>query len=327
MSDVLSSDQIAALFEAAEGGQLPDADGARAKRPRARVTTVDFSRPSKFSKEQERQLRRAHETFCRTAGSRLSSELRTPIDFEVIGVKQLTWTTAMSEVPGESLTTIVAANPIERSMLITFERAFVLTVVERLLGGEVDPAPEDRRLSEIDVVLARQLMQRLLEQLSVVWQDVAEVELELAEFDPDPQAAQLAPLSEPTVLLTVEARIGRASYIVCLLLPYRFIEPIESRLPRGAHHHVDGGDEGTARRVEAAVGEATIELRAEVASVELPADEVLALGVGDLVRFEVPAGQGVTVYAGDVPVHRARPGRSARRRAVQVLGRAREGVS
>jgi flagellar motor switch protein FliM len=128
------------------------------------------------------------------------------------------------------------------------------------------------------------------------------------------------------VLLTIEMRVGRSSFIACLLLPYRCIEPIEDRLPRGPHHQVDRGDDGAARTVEAAVGEATIELRAEVASVELPADEVLALKVGDLVRFEVPAGQGVTVYADDVPVHRARPGRSARRRAVQVLGRAREGL-
>lgn len=326
MSEVLSSDQIAAMFAAAEEGQLPDGDAARVKRPRARVTTVDFSRPSKFTKEQERQLRRAHETFCRTAGSRLSSELRTPVDLEIIGVKQLTWTTAAAEVPTESLSSIVNVNPVERCMLLTLERALVLSVVERLLGGDVDPAPEDRRLSEIDVVLAKQLVARLLEQLSIVWQDMAECDLELAEFDPDPQAAQLAPLSEPTVLLTIEARIGRSSFIVCLLLPYRCIEPIEDRLPRGAHHHGEGADEGSARLVEAAVGEATIELRAEVASVDLPAEEVLALKVGDLVRFESPAGQGVTVYADDVPVHRARPGRSARRRAVQVLGRAREGL-
>ena len=325
MSEVLSTDQIAALFAAAEEGQLPDGDAARSKRPRARVTTVDFSRPSKFTKEQERQLRRAHETFCRTAGSRLSSELRTPIDLEVIGVKQLTWTTAVSEIPAESLASIVSVEPVDRSMLVTLERPLVLSVVERLLGGEVDPPPEDRRLSEIDVVLAKQLVARLLEQLSIVWQDMAECELSLAEFDPDPQAAQLAPLSEPTVLLTIEARVGRSSFIVCLLLPYRCIEPIEDRLPRGAHHHGDGADMGAARLVEAAVGEATIELRAEVASVELPAEEVLALKVGDLVRFEAPSGQGVTVYADDVPVHRARPGRSARRRAVQVLGRAREG--
>jgi flagellar motor switch protein FliM len=325
MSDVLSSDQIAALFAAAEEGQLPDAEAQRRQRPRARVTTIDFSRPSKFSKDQERQLRRAHETFCRTAASRLSSELRTPLDLEVIGVKQLTWTTAVSEIPAGSLSAVLALERTDRMLLLTFERPFILCMLERLLGGEADAVPEDRRLSDIDVMLARQVVQRLLDQLSVVWQDMAEVSLELAEFDPDPQAAQLAPLSEPTVLLTVEARLGRSSFVLCLLLPYRCIEPIEHRLPGGAHEQVDRSDDRVTRRVQAAIGEATIELRAEVAWAEMPAEEVLALRPGDLVRFDASAADGVTVYADNVPVHRARPGRSGRRRAVQVLGRAQEG--
>lgn len=324
MSEVLNTDQIAALFEAADEGRLPKP--ATRQRPRARVHPIDFSRPNKFTKDQERQLRRAHETFCRTAGSRLSSELRAPVDLEVIGLKQLTWTTAAAEIPAGSLAVVVAMTPIGRSLLLTLERPFLLALLERLLGGDVSEIPHERRLTDIDEALAKQLIHRLLEQLSIVWQDLAEVGMELDEFDPEPQSAQLAPLSEPTLLLTIEARLGKSSFILTLLLPHRSIEPIQVRLPHGPHDSLDQEDDGTARQVHAAVGEATIELRAEVAAVDLPVEDVLSLRVGDVLRLESPAGQSVTVYADDVPVHRAKPGRSARRRAVQVLGRAREGV-
>jgi flagellar motor switch protein FliM len=72
-----------------------------------------------------------------------------------------------------------------------------------------------------------------------------------------------------------------------------------------------------------AVGGVAIPIRAEVASRELPIEEVLMLRPGDLLRLDAPAEAGITLYAGQVPVHRARPGRNGARRAAQVLGPAR----
>ncbi|MEX2196679.1 MAG: FliM/FliN family flagellar motor switch protein [Thermoleophilaceae bacterium] len=283
---------------------------------------MDFSRPSKFTKDQERRLAGAHETFCRTAGTRLSSELRLPIDFEVVGHKQLTWTSAAAEVPAASLSAVIQMRPIDRQMLLAVDREFLLALIERLLGGTAEPPREPRRLTDVDMALAKQLLGRLLDQLSIVWQDMVDVELDLAGFEADAESALLAPLSEPTWILSIEARVRSSSFPLVLVIPYRSIAPIEQRLAHGARNRTDSADTDAAELVQAAIGEAKIELRAEVGAVELTAEDVLALQVGDLIRLGASAAQGVTMYAGDVPVHRARPGRSARRRAVQVLGRA-----
>jgi flagellar motor switch protein FliM len=64
-------------------------------------------------------------------------------------------------------------------------------------------------------------------------------------------------------------------------------------------------------------------VRAEVASVELPIEQVLALKPGDVLSLEAPAEGGVTLFADKVPVHRAKPGRSGSRRAVQIVDRVR----
>jgi len=61
-------------------------------------------------------------------------------------------------------------------------------------------------------------------------------------------------------------------------------------------------------------------VRAEVASVMIPIESVLALKEGDLLRLNSPAAAGITLYADQVPVHTGRPGRSGSRRAVQVTG-------
>jgi flagellar motor switch protein FliM len=65
-------------------------------------------------------------------------------------------------------------------------------------------------------------------------------------------------------------------------------------------------------------------VRAEVAAVEMSIEEVLALRPGDVVRLDGRAEDGVTIFADSVPVHRAQPGRSGTRRAVQVVQRLEE---
>ena len=49
-------------------------------------------------------------------------------------------------------------------------------------------------------------------------------------------------------------------------------------------------------------------VRAEVASVKMPIESVLALKEGDLLRLNSPAAAGITLYADQVPVHTGRPG-------------------
>src|SRR5919112_5753455 len=94
---VLSPDAIAALVDAAREGRVPEEPAAPQRRRRMRA--VDFTRPTKFTPEQERKLRRALEAFCRTASTRLSAEVRAPLELEVLAATQLTWANAHAQLP------------------------------------------------------------------------------------------------------------------------------------------------------------------------------------------------------------------------------------
>ena len=82
---VLSADAIAALVDAAREGRLPEETTTPQRRRRMRA--VDFTRPTKFTSDQERRLKRSLEAFCRTASTRLSAELRVPLELEVINAR------------------------------------------------------------------------------------------------------------------------------------------------------------------------------------------------------------------------------------------------
>jgi len=48
------------------------------------MKTIDFTRPTKFTPDHERRLGRALAAFCRTSSTRLSAELRLPIELDFV---------------------------------------------------------------------------------------------------------------------------------------------------------------------------------------------------------------------------------------------------
>jgi len=320
MSELLTNDQVAALVEAAQQGELPDDHGgashAAARRGR-RLRSVDFARPTKFTSEHERRIVRALDAFCTTAATRLSAELRVPLELEVIDTTQLPWASAQSALPADSVGAALAVAPVGTRMLLTAELPLVLLTIEHLLGGAPERPPKARKLSEIDWALTKRLFEMLTHHLSLVWQDVAGLTLEARDVDTHMEGLQVTAVSDPTLTLTFEARVDRHSSTLALLVPWSAIEAVADELA-GREARAEAADPGIAAAVRRAVAGAEVVLRAEVAHVELAIDEVLALAPGDLVRLGAPAEAGVGIYAEDVPIHRAQPGRSGTRRAVQV---------
>lgn len=316
-SGFLSTDEISALVEAAKQGQLAQPTAGASPRRQSRLRTVDFSRPTKFTSDHQRRIGRAIDTFCQTAITRLSAELRWPIEMETINTMQLTWSVAQAQLPSGSLSTTLEVRPINTRMLLTVEQSFVLLALECLLGGSPGRMPRERRFSEIDWALTRRLVGSIVTQMSAVWEELAGVQLAPGEIEVHHDGSQVASVSEPTYVVVIETRVNKQSCTLELLIPWVAIEPIAQRI---SGRERSGSDEGPdeAPAVEAALARAPVTLRAEVAAVELSVADVLGLAPGSVVRLAAPASDGVTVFAEHVPLARAYPGANGRRRAVQI---------
>lgn len=319
MSENLNPDQIAALVEAAKHGQVPEAGEGGPGRRAPRLRTVDFSRPTKFNSDQQRRITRAIEAFCQTAVTRLSAELRTELELETINSTQVTWMAAQSQVAAGSLTARLEVQPVGTRMLLTADQGFALLCLECLLGGTPDRPPRERRLSEIDWALTRRLLDSIVQQLSVVWHELAGLSLSVEEIEEQNESNQLVSVSEPTFVVTMESRINKHSATLSLMIPWMAIEPVADVV---AGHEQASTDEDSPelREIERAMSGVPITLRAEVAAVDLPVRDVLSLGPGSVVSLGVPADNGVAIYAENVKLGRAYPGANGAKRAVQIAG-------
>ena len=146
--------------------------------------------------------------------------------------------------------------------------------------------------------------------MSIIWSDMFELQLTAEGIDAHMETAQAAPVSEPTLTLTIEARLDGVSSTLTLLLPWLAIEPVIERFS-GRDERAEVGQRD-ALSVRRAIGGVEVPVRAEVACVHLPIEAVLALKPGDVLALQAPAEGGVTLYADKVPVHRARPGAQRR---------------
>ena len=176
------------------------------------------------------------------------------------------------------------------------EQPLVLAAIERLMGGSGDAPVAERQLTEIDAVVAQLFFQRLLHQLSAVFEDAAGIELELESIEGHRDTEQMAGVSEPTLAATIEVRHDPLASTIVLLLPHPAFAPM----------------------AEAFAG-AAADRHAEVGAVELPIEAIMAIAPGDVVRLGAAASGGVSLTVGGVQVALGAPGRIGSHRAVQVL--------
>jgi flagellar motor switch protein FliM len=322
---ILSTEEIEQLFSAARTGvDLPSARQEPKQRRARRVREVDFSRPSKFSPEAQRRFERAHQGFCRSASTQVGAELRSVIEFEVIDIDQLSWSAAVARVPQPSLYGLVETEPLGTTIMLGIELPLVLRMVDRLLGGAGDVKATRTEMTEIELAIARRLFRAIVAPLSVVWEELLGLTLNLREVELKLANINLAPPSEPTLTMTIEATSEGSSETMSMTIPYRSIEAAVDKLSSSSYG--EGAiDQGVRDKVRVAVSAAEIDLRVEAAAVTLLLDDVLAMKPGDIVRLGTDANAGVTVFAGSVPVHRARPGRSGAKRAVEISGQVKQG--
>jgi flagellar motor switch protein FliM len=239
---------------------------------------------------------------------------------ELINTMQLTWSAAQSQLPPGSLAMSVDVAPLGTRMLMSVEQSFVVLALEAMLGGSPAGPPHERRFSEIDWVLTRRLLEAIVNQLSLVWDDLAQVTLQAGQIAEDHNdGSQVASVSEPTYVTVVEIRLNKQSAALNLLIPWGAVEPVAARI--SGHERSEEEDERGEPAIGAAVANAPVTVRAEVASTEMAVEDILALQPGSIITFDAKVEHGVSLFAENVRIARAQPGASGRRRAVQIRGK------
>ncbi|MFH1745656.1 MAG: flagellar motor switch protein FliM [Planctomycetota bacterium] len=238
MADVLDQSEIDTLLAAVSsedeltaGHPATGIPLKATSQPQVDISTYDFKRPERVSKDHIRALGSIHDGFARNFGATLSGFLRTIIEVRVVGVEQLTYGEFIHSLPNPTCFVILQAPPLEGQMCLELSPLIVYPIVDRLLGGNntVMFIPQ-RSLTTIEWRLINRLVERALEHLSEVWHNLVDARFEVVDTESNPQLVHIVAPTEVVVFITFEIKMGQSAGTMSICIPFNTIESVLSKL-------------------------------------------------------------------------------------------------
>ncbi len=325
-SDNLSQEEIDALLAAlpTEDADASDAGESDApSEPEVSIQPYDFRRSNKLSKEQIRALRMMHENMGRRAAVSLSAYLRTTVDMILVEIDQGTYATFLAQTAGPAIYNLVSLKPLQGQLVLEIGASLADVVIDRLLGGPGRASEHQRELTDLELSLLQGFVERILDSLAEAWSAVLPVEPQVNETLLNLYFVQVGLLSDATVWVVFEVRIGESSSHLRLGLPYALLKPVSAKLSpqawiAGSEAHVDVMQGVDVRYLRAHLQDVPVTMVAILGETETTFEELYKLKPGDLIPLDSAAGRDIKVYVGGLHEFWARPGVRGNRLAIEI---------
>lgn len=260
-----------------------------------------------------------NETFARQFTLVLSTALRVSCLVSVTSVRQLTCEEYTRTVPNPSLLAVLRFDPLPGAGVLQLPMGIVMSVVDRLLGGQGGSLQPNRALSDIEVGLVRQLISRIVHELTYAFETLTPVNPVVGSLESDPQFLQISAPSEPVVVSEFNIRIGDQLATSTLCVPFTTLQPALDALTESKVTYPTEKDALVAKSVELQLNAVSVELSVAFREVMVTSSELLALAVGDVLPLRHPIAQPLTIRADGVNVAAAVPGSHGQRLACQIV--------
>ncbi|MBI5837315.1 MAG: flagellar motor switch protein FliM [Candidatus Eisenbacteria bacterium] len=320
MAGILSQEEIDALMSAVSTGDLEASPGDPGM-PAQNITTYDFRRPSRLTKEEIRTLTSIHESFARMLANSLSAYLRCVVEVSLVSVSGVTYAEYQQALPNPTGLTVLSTPPFEGGMVLEINQSLLLAMIDRLFGGPGLLGSEGKHLTTLEQTVIQKIVRRALPDLVESWKPVVALQPEIDVFESNPQFVSAGAAGDMVLFVSFEIQLPKASGFASLCFQHRDIEePLSKAGAAGSPGQrvrrptpIPGelwrdGIEPTSLDVAGVLGHARIRI-----------GELLDLRVGDVVRLDsTPRGTLPLCISGQ-PKGSVRLGRVGRHRALEVI--------
>jgi flagellar motor switch protein FliM len=295
-------------------------DGERTAQP------YDFRRPDRFDASAVRSLEAAHEIFTRRVASAWGAALRGVVTLELAAVDQVTYDDYIRSLPNPDLIAVLSLQPLPGPVIVDCTIELALQLLDRLLGSGVGAGEVvgPRRPTDIESAVLTDLVRRMLPGLQETLAAFVPVEGEVVGIEYNPQLVQAAAPSDSVLLLSfvVHATQGfTADGMLTVCYPASSATALVDRITSLLRSDDPGDevDEVWRAALHAGLAEVPVELRVALEDTPVPARDLLALQVGDVLRLDHRVDRPVRGLVDGREVLTAHLGRRGRRLGVQVV--------
>ena len=323
MADILSQDEVDVLLSAVADGDLDvDMDTATAAAINPMLTTYDFRRPERVSKEQLKGLQSLFEAFSREIGILLPPFLRTVVRVDLVSIDQLTYDEFILSVSRPTSMSILDMEPLDGRAVLEMGPAMVFPIVDRVLGGKGVTLAQPRELTEIEERIIYRIVLMILDSWKRAWSHMIELDMKVINQESDPLIVQIVAGSEMVVLVGYEIYIGESIGTMNMCIPLMLLTPILDQISSqtGYQRNISPEMAKLTRKVlEEYVRKTKVSLEPILGEATISLNELAQLQVGDVVGLDSKADEPILVNVGGIPRFKAQPGRRGEQSSIQIV--------
>ncbi|MDI3472629.1 MAG: flagellar motor switch protein FliM [Thermotogaceae bacterium] len=319
MSDILSQEEIDSLLSALTKGELTAEEIKESEEKKVKL--YDFSKPSKFSKDQIRTFEMIHENFSRVLSTYLSGRTRSLVDVRVVSLDQITYNEFVRSIATPTFMVIFSAPELTGNAILEMNLEIIYGIIDKLLGGTgVLPSIPSRNLTEIEMSIMRREASTILSYLKEAWIDFLEFTPEIESIETNPQFVQIAPPSEMVLLITLSVTIGQIESFMNICWLSSTLEPFAQNFSTQMWFlkTSKGTNPQITKLLEENLKKANIDVSAVLGRSTLTLGELLNLEVGDVIVLNKRVGEEIDVLVQNVEKFRGIPGKRRNRVAVKI---------
>jgi len=294
MADVLDQSEVDALLSAVDAGltEAPEPEVfARTRAPQQEVSTYDFKRPERVSKDQMRSLEAIHEGFARNFGASLSAFLRTIIEVRVATIEQLTYSEFIHSLPNPTCFNLLRAAPQDGQLCLEISPLIIYPIIDRLLGGSnAELFIPQRPLTTIEWRLVQRITDRAVNTMTEVWSNLVDVHFELTETESNPHLVQIVAPNEVVVVIGLELKMGTRAGTMTLCFPFNVIEPFMGKLATQSWLAYQRKAASSQQREQLSnqIKSAEVGIRVFLAETTITVNDLMQLQPGDILQTTKP---------------------------------------
>lgn len=319
-SETLSQQEIDLLFGG--GASVPEAP-ASASHSEVEIQIYDFRRPNRISKDRHRSLEAMYGMLAKSIETWLTARVRTQVELNLLAVEHFSFGEFLLSLPTPCASYVYdIADSGEQQAVIDFGSDFSFFLIERMLGGSASVDGGDRGLTPLERMIVRLVADQVAVQLTDIWRDHIDLELELSRFESIPDMLQITNREDPVLVANVEVTAGGMRSLLLICLPFAVLESFFSGTSMQRVHAYGGSDEDREVDrigVESSLLRSRVPVVVRMPELKLSMRELLELKPGSIVPTGVAPDGELDVYVAGRPRYRAVPGRLGQKLAARVV--------
>ena len=318
MANILSQDEVDSLLKGLTEGEV----AAETDTPVSSDEAIryDFTGQDRIIDTRMPALDMINGRFCAGFAANLSTLVRKMVDISIDSVGMVNFEKFHQSIPVPTSLHIFRMEPLKGHALLVLESRLAFNLIESYFGGKAseDVKIEGREYTAIENKMIQNVVRVYLEDLAQAWRPVHEISMSYVRAEANPQFAGIALPNDLVTVTSFNVELDGVPGLLKLCIPYATIEPIRDKLRAGFQGDESEVDVGWKERLQQRIKDIMVELRAELGTGRITAQQLLGLKVGDVIQLQQDVNDLLVANVEGVPKLKGRAGVTRGNRAIKI---------